>query len=160
MHIFEDKYFTLVTKQCVEKWRGTLIGLLCMRITHRIIIYTVHHNIYLFIKLVSVSSGRKHTACKVRATVHSLGKSYHHIFFPGLSANDTLPVDKWPEDFPKCGRHNQSPINFDTSRIQPSSTLTEILFVDYDEYPPQRTWNILNNGHTGIFRVFVHAVYV
>ncbi|GAU92027.1 hypothetical protein RvY_04176 [Ramazzottius varieornatus] len=66
--------------------------------------------------------------------------------------NSTQPVDKWRDEYPKCGRHNQSPINFDTSRIQPSDTLQHIFFVDYDEHPPHHAWKIFNNGHTVVMK--------
>jgi Eukaryotic-type carbonic anhydrase len=58
----------------------------------------------------------------------------------------------WSESYPNCGRHNQSPINFDTTdenTVKRDENLEEILFVDYEDYPPNKTWQLLNNGHTG-----------
>ncbi|OQV13371.1 putative Carbonic anhydrase 14 [Hypsibius exemplaris] len=54
----------------------------------------------------------------------------------------------WSLSYPNCGRHNQSPINIDSKYVTVDRSLEEILFVDYDDYPTNQTWKLLNNGHT------------
>ncbi|XP_055337607.1 putative carbonic anhydrase 3 [Paramacrobiotus metropolitanus] len=59
-----------------------------------------------------------------------------------------FPPSSWANEYPACGRHHQSPINFDSLKVIDDPSLQRIIFVDYDEFPPGRTWNFQNNGHT------------
>jgi len=60
--------------------------------------------------------------------------------------------DKGPSHWEgKCKEHRQSPIDIKSAKLTPSKELGEFFFRGYEVAPSNVTYQLVNNGHTGVY---------